>query len=161
MKIRTGFVSNSSSSNFIVAFSKKPESAEEVKGILFPDGNNRYGCYGDFYSTEQVSETVWKDIQRQKPNDKNKIWDAAHGWLEGDPGSNWEDFEDEDGKMDWKARNKASCEHRQKVIKEFNEQNPDTYIYCFEYADDNGSYFGALEHGGLFNALPHIVISRH
>lgn len=33
MKIRQGFVSNSSSSNFILAFDKKPNSVEELQKI--------------------------------------------------------------------------------------------------------------------------------
>lgn len=37
MKIRNGFVSNSSSSSFIVSFDKKPSSAEELREILFGD----------------------------------------------------------------------------------------------------------------------------
>lgn len=37
MKIRNGFVSNSSSSSFIVAFNKKVSSSEEMKEILYGD----------------------------------------------------------------------------------------------------------------------------
>ena len=37
MKIRTAFVSNSSSSSFVVAWPKKPETIEETKGMMFAD----------------------------------------------------------------------------------------------------------------------------
>ena len=37
MKIRNGFVSNSSSSSFIVAFPEKPKSAEHVRKMMFGD----------------------------------------------------------------------------------------------------------------------------
>lgn len=37
MKIRNGFVSNSSSSSFLVPFDKVPESLEELKNLMFPD----------------------------------------------------------------------------------------------------------------------------
>jgi len=40
MKIRNGFVSNSSSSSFVVVFPKKPDSIEELKDILFGKGYN-------------------------------------------------------------------------------------------------------------------------
>ncbi|MHA2280062.1 MAG: hypothetical protein ACXAC5_04195 [Promethearchaeota archaeon] len=156
MKIRSGFVSNSSSSSFIVAFPKIPTSADEVKALLFPDGRETYGCYDHSYSTDEVAKTIWYDIQKSKPNDKDAIWDAAHGWLEGQPETDWSAE-----KVDWKAYSAECCKHRQKVIKEFYEQNPNAYIYCFHYGDDNGSFEEALEHGGLFDALPHIVSSHH
>jgi hypothetical protein len=37
MKTRSGLVSNSSSSSFVVVFNKKPESAGDVKRQLFND----------------------------------------------------------------------------------------------------------------------------
>ena len=37
MKIRNGFVSNSSSSSFVVAFPKMPKDVQELKQILFWD----------------------------------------------------------------------------------------------------------------------------
>jgi len=37
MKIRNGFVSNSSSSSFIVFFKKKPGTVKEIKDYLFPE----------------------------------------------------------------------------------------------------------------------------
>ena len=46
MKRRTGFVSNSSSSSFIVAFPHKPVDCKEMEELLFrgnPGLNNPYG----------------------------------------------------------------------------------------------------------------------
>ena len=37
MKKRLGFVSNSSSSSFIITFDKVPETVEELKELLFED----------------------------------------------------------------------------------------------------------------------------
>jgi len=159
MKIRTGFVSNSSCSSFVVAFPKEPSSAKDVKKILFPNGKKTYSCYDSSYTTEQVAETVWKDIQNQKPNDKDKIWEELHGYIKGEP--DYEKFKLPNGDYDWKAYDAAHCKHRQKVMKKFIEQNQDATIYCFHYGDDNGQYEGALEHGGLFDRLPHIVVSHH
>ena len=37
MKVRNGFVSNSSSSSFVLCFKDTPKSAEEIKKIIFDD----------------------------------------------------------------------------------------------------------------------------
>ena len=39
MKIRSGFVSNSSSSSFIVVFDEAPKSASHLKDMMFPKTN--------------------------------------------------------------------------------------------------------------------------
>ena len=61
MKIRRGFVSNSSSSSFIVAFDRLPTTHEEMKFMLFGDKK----LYEARWSTDQVSEIVWEDFCRQ------------------------------------------------------------------------------------------------
>jgi hypothetical protein len=164
MKIRNGFVSNSSSSSFVVAFSSEPKSAEEVREMLFGEDDFFPHPYNEGgYPAIQVAETVWKDMQNQRPNDDKGISNSMHGWLDGAP--DYDDFlkpgEKKFGEINWKAYNEASCKHRQKVLKEFKDANPNTFIYSFSYADDDGSYGGALEHGGTFNKLPHIIISNH
>ncbi len=67
MKIRNGFVSNSSSSSFIVGLPKKPESKEEVKQIVFNDENSfRYNLsYPDpeTFPTDVASEILFRGFE--------------------------------------------------------------------------------------------------
>ena len=70
MKIRSGFVSNSSSSSFIVIFPTEPKSVDDVKNFLFDKEDEIY-CKD--YTVDQVSKTVWGDICDQKKNDYNII----------------------------------------------------------------------------------------
>ncbi len=73
MKTRNGFVSNSSSSSFVVAFPKKPKSVEDVHKMMFDGEDGRIQPYDfvDGLSYSQIAKRVWDDIKK-KPKDK---WD--------------------------------------------------------------------------------------
>ncbi len=77
MKIRNGFVSNSSSSSFVVAFPKKPKSAEDVHKMMFDGKEGKIQPYDfvDGLSYSQIAERVWNDL-KTKTKDKysyNKV----------------------------------------------------------------------------------------
>ena len=65
MKVRTGFVSNSSSSSFCVVFPKRPKSKEELMKIMFP------GKKPDDHKTEVVDH-VWGQLDEQKKSASKK-----------------------------------------------------------------------------------------
>ena len=68
MKIRNGFVSNSSSSSFVVAFPKKPQSEADVLKYMFDgkEGGLSLEYYENGYSYRQICEQVYKDILNQE-----------------------------------------------------------------------------------------------
>lgn len=79
MKFRNSFVTNSSSSSFIISFDKLPESKEELKAILFQD-NEYIEVFCSKASTDELSEKVWNDIVEDKDWKDYKIadvWDLA------------------------------------------------------------------------------------
>jgi len=173
MKTRNGFVSNSSSSSFIVFFPKEPKSAEDVKNILFNEDQTVYGCYDDLYSVDQVAETVWNDICSQKINNfEEALEELSSGGAYDAP--SYSDFEHI---KDWREKsdaydnalniyaNKKMKElfniRKQKLKKINNEPIDDVLFYIFSYSDNDGSYGSALEHGSLFNKLKNIRISHH
>lgn len=75
MKIRNGFVSNSSSSSFILMFENIPSSKEELKKILYGENPPVFDSYysNEGISTDQVISIVWNDIKNESTHDSNNI----------------------------------------------------------------------------------------
>lgn len=180
MKIRNGFVSNSSSSSFVVAFPKEPKYATDIKEMLFPRRTVIVYPYADNlvnkdtdveFPVDKVAATIFEDMQHQKPNDEQNIIDGFSGWLDGMPQS--EEFETGEEKepfpgakyktreIDWNAWEDAVHKHQEKRAREFMEKYKDSFIYTFQYADEDGIFGATLEHGNIFAKVPHERISRH
>jgi hypothetical protein len=65
MKIRNGFVSNSSSSSFVLVFDKKPKSVDEVQTILFGD-KKTITMYDQTITTKDASIVISQDVREKK-----------------------------------------------------------------------------------------------
>jgi len=168
MKIRNGFVSNSSSSSFVVIFPTEPKNSEDVKNMLFNKNEKSYSEY----SVDQVAKTVWTDICNQTKNNIELAKEEFEGC------SDSPDYDDFKGYSNWIERSAAYNASvkifAEKKMKDFfnirklklqkinNEDISESgVLYIFEYSDNDSEYFSALEHDGLFDNLKHIRISKH
>ena len=197
MKIRNGFVSNSSSSSFLVAFPREPKSVEDVKEMLFVKGQNDYVnpwpeyARDDelFWSVDQVAEIVWTDIQEQGNPSEDELFECIDGgWFESYeelPGhvdeyrhdrrdEKFRKMRDEVKHLDWSTEegreahqrvydtiSEESARRAKAILERFKKNNKAAVFYTFEYSDNDGALFSAMEHGSLFRRLTHIKVSRH
>ncbi len=207
MKIRTGFVSNSSSSSFIVAFDRMPVSVGDLRQMLFGDKEYYPNPYADIdtvkaWPTYDIAEIVFKDltcdsngmpgmgtIGKCKSVSKKRILDELlSGVFAGDIDIKeeadvyrdqiWRDYHMGiyDDKLpkevadkylylmrkDSRERAKARKVAAKEIVEKFLESaGADAKIFVFEYSDNNGSMFSAMEHGTLFDRLPHLRVSKH
>lgn len=168
MKIRNGFVSNSSSSSFVVAFPKKPESVEEVHKMLFGQTEPRaFTCYGDEVNTSRIAQQVFSDVKEATVEEMRES--LADGWFNGRI-DDWEKTEhldfrnpEERGVIQtiWKDYNKANDKIASDIIEDFRKNNKGSFFIVVNYGDDDGHFFSIMEHGGIFDKLKHIRTSYH
>jgi len=169
MKKRNGFVSNSSSSSFVVAFKDVPESAEELEKMLFgadTEYPNPYPWEGatPCWPSGMVAEIVFRDMKDEATKEE-MIESVRGGYLDGSP--DYHDFEDKTAKgdrfdtIDWDAYYAALDEWSDKKLAEFQAAHPGCKFFQFEYSDNDGELQCAMEHGPLFDRLPHLRCSHH
>lgn len=138
MKTRSGFVSNSSSSSFIVAFDRKI-TKKYLKEVIFNNCNSvTYDTWGGStsLSTNHLVDVIMEN--KKGPISLDEIESKISPT--GDDEYGWED--------DYQTI-------------QFIKDNDGKFIYEFEFSDNNGNAESYLEHEGTFERMPHIVFSHH
>jgi hypothetical protein len=175
MKMRTGFVSNSSSSSFIVAFPKRPTSVDEVEELLFgelegehiDDWTKKVVC-----TNREIAALVYGAILAQNdcgPMEEDIVKELMYYNYKGrsKPVKPYADWHDKKAVKNQDRRERRIVE---KDVKKFLKDNhvwtldsPDDdrgVVYTFEFSDS--SKMGSiLEHDGIFARLPHFRASKH
>lgn len=178
MKIRNGFVSNSSSSSFVVALPHKPESAEDLKQMMF--GKQDWHYAGIYYETQDVStkdiaDSVFSSISKKAT--KKEIYESIRsGWFEFYihpdilPGmyNPHEETRELDYKKDaekinlvYEKANKINDKRALDIANAFIRENKGKFIFVVSYSDNDSPWHSLLEHSGIFHRLPHITTSYH
>lgn len=150
MKIRNGFVSNSSSSSFILQFDEKPESFDDIKVLIFPDKNGSM-----YFNRDSISLSLWEQIQEffklseeeQNTQLLHELKILAH--LDSYYSARYIDYED-------------SYKNADLLYEEYRTSLPkNTVLAIVSYSDNDGEDSSFMEHSGIFDSIVYKRISHH
>jgi hypothetical protein len=174
---RNGFVSNSSSSSFIVGFPKeRPDDYKELYELMSPGTDyekiekkatllDSWYCSGEDIRTDyDVIVRVYDDLGNTK--EQEEVFEQiACEYYDSDL---WDKFrhikdykEREQARIDYAKTLPCNQHLYNNLISQANAKygEGNYKFYTFSYADDEGE--GWLEHSGIFDNLPNIRFSHH
>jgi hypothetical protein len=168
-----GFVSNSSSSSFIVAVPKNMElNVENVIFMLWPDVKDHNNLKFNYYSENSVNAIdvairVLDDLKlaEKDKNNEKMIKESLNGLYYknnilfkdvGSPPTITDDLYKlpvEEFKNILDKFEKDRDEFNSKIYDIFLKHNSDCDIYVLNYSDNNGEFETIMEHGGIFDDM--------
>lgn len=165
MKIRTGFVSNSSSMAFILIFDKPVETAKELRKLLFGERQSityNYDSIAEYIFKDLGEPNNWETIMREM--DTKLMCNEIYGDYEDKYYKKWKKM------IKWqdpKARTLYALHHIKTLsrvrklfieyVKEYDLKNKFSYIV--EYEDGYGDMY--YHNGVPFEDIDSISISHH
>ena len=194
MKTRFGFVSNSSSSSFVVGFPEDFNFTEDSVHDYFFGQSTDYFQPWDWssrISSRDAAKSLYNHIMqqievRQKTDDESRedvesfnesILSVVLEEIDWAPEDVWDRVDrlrgDDFYKMSFEERNdlyeQCTVEYKQELA-EFmktlpskleSKFGPNSQLFFFNYSDNDGSFGSTMEHGGIFDRVPHFYQSNH
>ena len=180
MKIRTGFVSNSSSTSFIVVFNRSELTVEFLKEKLYHNADAipyEYNWGSDYqtFDTELLCGAIINTLSRAVDYDKDGDFDDNDNSILGTfrnmshydnvrfpEHPDWDNsLSKEERQLEWKEYEKEHDEVAQELCDEFAASlNENDCVFIGTFADDD-PMGNQLEHGGTFNPVRHVRCNQH
>jgi len=175
MKTRNGFVSNSSSSSFILALPGRPTSAKQMHEWMFPDGPITI-CPYDFVgalSSERAADIAYEDLKDATALTRDEIVDELDSGSfcapapKGIKFPKYPDYYTRKGLTDaeedalYEKYGKETRAVAEKLADHLICESPKAFFFRVSYSDGNGSVGTNMEHGDVFRNLVHRRTSHH
>lgn len=171
MKVRTGFVSNSSSASYILALDRKPETTSELHEIMFPEGAYRIRELGRMADTHDLAGCLFGKIvsEQKKSATVKEMLNIARGlrfrgeWYRNEPLRSHYTTEEEYRhalKEYWDKIYAEARAYEKKQVMEFRKANKGKFFICCSFSDHN-TLETFLHNGVGLEHLPNIYISNH
>jgi hypothetical protein len=146
MKIRNGFVSNSSSSSFILVFDEWVRDKEHLYDLLFTNKDltiiKGYNTHNDsFIDSMDIAKVIYNDLRNASRCTLGQLYDLFEEMC----------YEEKSQKLREIAWTQAT---------EFFDKYENKYIVNLEYGDDD-TMGATIEHDNVFKNIEHIRINRH
>jgi hypothetical protein len=172
MKFRHGFVSNSSSSNFVLAFDKKPASVAELCRLMFDgaktweDEDYEYRIAQEqFIPTLKIAQAVYVQLNKELALDEI-LEEFTNGWLLDD---NDNDNDNDNDPPKWDSPERQEWEDAEqeriniKALEYFNNWKcpNDQVFFTVSFSDNESAFYSMCEHSGIFFNIHNVQISHH
>ena len=169
MKIRKGFVSNSSSSSFIVAFDREELTPEYLKEVLYYNAEkvpyvHNWGEERIIFDTNQLCKEICEELE---PGTPEKILELTRGCSSYDD-SRFPEFPpynniltDDERRKQWDEYDKKCNAVAEEIAAEITKQYEGKHVFVVSFSDNDGSMGSQLEHGDTFDAVEYKRISNH
>lgn len=167
LKTKSDFVTNSSSSSFIVAWDKIVETFDDVKKHLTCTDHAKI-VLGDILNQEPLVLKEGNfdfDLDPVLKGITNRIVvELKTGTFPED--ISWREYDHlvKSGLTTQQASKivkKERMEKAEQIAINFIKNNIGRVIYFFTYADEDGEISSDMEHGDIFRKLPNICINKH
>lgn len=157
MKYRRDFVTNSSSSSFICVFENQDEFKNRMQILLATSLNKETAAV--LYEDLEKYVVSRKDVMKEIREELEDSYDF-HNLYGGHYSIPWEEIKAKRDSKEYKKERKAYVD---KNLSDFMKNFGEDSVFCsVEYGDDDGEFYGSLEH----KVMPHMpfvkkVISHH